>query len=439
MKKFKFSIAWLAVFAMIFTSCSKEEAGVISDDPETVQLTFGALLNSFNQQNKQASYECDSEAVPAYVMLGWSTEEDAGMDDYDLIQVDLVNNNGSWETVYSEDLAVPAGTYYLQHFAVYDASDAVLWVAPREGGAFAAEVDDPLPLTIELAAGTKPYIDVDVLCYFAREEVAYGYPFFDFDVIEVENSYCVFVNYCDLVGEGATGREYPAHFRLDIWSDGFGGSDLITTGMNEVDMTGDWPAASVLCVALPEIVGEDLYARVTVLDDGQAYTPEAGDVHEFRISQADLDDIEAGTPAYQHFRIGCDGDTPPPTGCIPAPVDGCVTLSFAETVSIEGFPVNTDPFYPLMYNGEEVGVITFDLEAAGAYSMDASIDLYEGWTATDVEISLPDFVNTDICVQNIDENDFLVTYMVDENVVVDGINFPVAVEFDANICFNDLD
>ncbi|MCC8358794.1 hypothetical protein [Salinimicrobium sediminilitoris] len=311
MKNFKTSMAWLAMFAMIFTSCSKEEAGVISDDPETVQLTFGALLNSFNQQNKQAVYECDAEAVPAYVMLGWSTEEDAEMDDFDLIQVDLVNNNGSWETVYSEDLAAPAGTYYLQHFAVYDASDQVLWVAPREGGSFATEVDDALPLTIELVAGTKPYIDVDVLCYIAREETAYGYPFFDFDVVEVENSYCVFVNYCD----DETGRDYPAYFNIDVYTDAAMTDEVgISNDTNVITMAGDWPSASVLCFALPDLGDETYYARVTVLNhDDLDYTANEGDYYDFEITQASIDALEVQIPAYHHIIFEC-GDT---TECNP--------------------------------------------------------------------------------------------------------------------------
>src|SRR5690606_20805396 len=130
-----------------------------------------------------------------------------------MINIDLKNNNGSWETVYSPDLELEAGAYILEHFVVYDNEDNVLWVAPRVGGAFATNVDTPLPQTINLAAGTKPYINVDVLCYIAREEVAYGYPFFFIDVTEVENSFCLFVNYCD----DETGREYPAYFRVDVW------------------------------------------------------------------------------------------------------------------------------------------------------------------------------------------------------------------------------
>lgn len=306
MKKFKFSIAWLAVFAMIFTSCSKDEAGVTPDDPETVQLTFGALLNSFNDQNKQAEVECREGVQPAYVMLGGSTDEGAETGEYELFRVDLVNNNGSWETVYSEDLALPAGTYYLQHFAVYDANGQVLWVAPREGGTFETEVDDALPMRIDLVAGTKPYIDVDVLCYYSREEAAYGYVFFDFDVVEVENSYCVFVNYCD----EETGRDYPAYFNIEVFSDAAMTNEVdINTDTNTITMAGGWPSASVLCFALPDLGDDTYYARVTVMNhDDLDYTADSDDYYDFEITQASIDAQETQVPAYHHIRFECEDD-----------------------------------------------------------------------------------------------------------------------------------
>lgn len=306
MKTFKISIAWLAMVALIFTSCSKEEAGVVSDDPETVQLTFGALLNSFNEQNRQSEVECRDDAVPAYVVIGGSTDEFAEWGEYSLFEVGLVNNNGSWETTYSEDLALPAGTYYLHHFAVYDSNDQVLWVAPREGGAFADEVGDALPITIELAAGTKPYIDVDVLCYYAREEAAYGYPFFDFDVIEVENSYCVFVNYCD----DETGRDYPAYFNIDVYSDAAMTEEVVISNeTNSISMEGEWPSASVLCFALPDLGDDTYYARVTVLNhDDLDYTADAGDYYDFEITQASITALAEQVPAYHHIRFECEDD-----------------------------------------------------------------------------------------------------------------------------------
>ncbi|UZH55560.1 hypothetical protein JRG66_01295 [Salinimicrobium tongyeongense] len=306
MKNFKISIAWLAMLALVFTSCSKEEAGVVSDDPETVQLTFGALLNSFNQQNRQSEAECRDGVDPAYVILGGTTSEDAEPGTYELFEVGLVNNNGSWETTYSEDLELPAGTYYLQHFAVYDSNDQVLWVAPREGGAFADEVGDALPLQVNLVAGTKPYIDVDVLCYYAREEAAYGYPFFDFDVIEVENSYCVFVNYCD----DETGRDYPAYFTIDVYSDATMTQEVsISNDTNTITMAGEWPSASVLCFALPDLGDDTYYARVTVLNhDDLDYTADDSDYYDFVITQESIEALETQVPAYHHIRFECDDD-----------------------------------------------------------------------------------------------------------------------------------
>ncbi|WP_029033426.1 hypothetical protein [Salinimicrobium terrae] len=311
MKNFKISIAWLAMFALIFTSCSKEEeAGVVTDDPETVQLTFGALLNAFNDQNKQSEAECRDNAVPAYVMIGGSTNANDEVAEEHWFEVGLVNNNGSWETTYSEDLALPAGTYYLHHFIVYDAGGNVLWVAPREGSTFEPEVGDALPIEIELVAGTKPYIDVDVLCYYSREEAAYGYPFFDFDVIEVENSYCIFVNYCD----DETGRDYPAYFNVDVFTDAAMTDEVnISNDTNSITMAGEWPSASVLCFALPDLGDDTYYARVTVMNhDYLDYTADASDYYDFEITQASIIALEAQEPGYHHIRFECGETTPPP-------------------------------------------------------------------------------------------------------------------------------
>lgn len=122
------------------------------------------------------------------------------------------------------------------------------------------------------------------------------------------------------------------------------------------------------------------------------------------------------------------------TECIPAPAAGCETLQFAQTVDVAAFPVGTNPFYPLFVGEQEVGVITFALAAGGDFTMTVAVDLFEGWTATDVEVSLPDFVNTEICVQDLNENDFEVVYEVDPSEWPEGLNYPLDVEFAANIC-----
>lgn len=380
MKNFKISIAWLAMMALLFTSCSKEEGGVVSDDPETVQLTFGALLNSFNQQNKQFDAECRDDAVPAYVVLGGTTSEDAEWGSYELFEVGLKNNNGSWETTYSEDLALPAGTYYLQYFAVYDSNDQVLWVAPREGGAFAGEVGDALPMEIELVAGTKPYIDVDVLCYYPREEEAYGYPFFDFNVIEVENSYCVFINYCD----DETGREYPAYFSIDVFTDAAMTDEVtLSTDTNTITMEGGWPAASVLCFALPDLGDDTYYARVTVLNhDDLDYTADETDFYDFEITQASITALAAQTPAYHHIRLNCDDD---PNG---GGEDQECELDVACELGISG-ELDDDCYYTLLEGADESGWLRIDdagdLESIG---LQVDFDVDGVVTVADVDVTM---------------------------------------------------
>ncbi|MCC8358798.1 thrombospondin type 3 repeat-containing protein [Salinimicrobium sediminilitoris] len=348
MKHLKLSMAWLAVLALIFTSCSKEESDSITGDQDKIQLTFGSLLNDFNDQNKQAEPGVCTDGTPGYVLVGITEGDDPDSvnfiddgdpgDGDDLIQVDLKNNGGNWETEYSDLLALPAGDYHLQHFIVYSEDNQVLWVAPRVGGAFEDYVDNPLPQLISLAAGTKPYISVDVLCFIPRSEEAYGYPFFDFDVVEVENSYCIFVNYC----WDETGRDYPAHFSVEVWSDEFDGTEVtLSNYMNTITMSGNNPAASVLCLALPDLGDDTYYARVTVRDhELLPYVSNSEvDYYEFTFTQDDIENQELMVPAYRHIRFEC-GQVPPPgdddDDDIPNDTDNCPNVYNPDQTNSDG-------------------------------------------------------------------------------------------------------
>ena len=313
MKKLNYCWSFIAIVALLFTSCSQEESGAVVSDQETYQLQFGTLLNDFEKQSKVHLTDptvC-RDADPSYVLVGVEDSNGiyigtgGGTTEPSLFRVEIQNNNGSWETSYSEDLALPAGDYSLEYFIVYSADGQVLWVAPREGGVYASSVGNPLPQDITLAPGTKPYINVDVLCFNPRDEEAFGYVFFDINLIEVENNYCIFVNFC----YDGTGREYPALFRVDVWADAYGGSDVVVDGeMNSVSGTGNSFAATVLCLPLPPLgEGEVYYARVTVLSAG-AYIADGSDVFEFEIDQDNIDDQLDLTPRYRHIRINCGGN-----------------------------------------------------------------------------------------------------------------------------------
>tara|TARA_R100000935_G_scaffold10603_1_gene21157 strand:- start:426 stop:1358 length:933 start_codon:yes stop_codon:yes gene_type:complete len=308
MKNFKLPILFIAVFAMLFTSCSKEESTASGQgNEENFQIQFGTLLNDIESKaHGTLPGEC-RDAAPSYVMVGIENSDGiyvgtgGGTTTPFLFRVNIQNNSGSWETSYSEDLALPAGNYSLEYFIVYSADGQVLWVAPREGGDYASSVGEPLPQAINLGAGTKPYINVDVLCFIPRDEQAYGYLFFDIELTTVENNYCIFVNYCE-------GREYPAKFMVEVWYDAYDGTPVdLDENMNVITQSGNNPAASVLCFVLPPLAGSDTYfVRVTVLDDPLLpYNVDESNppVREFEINQADIDAQLDVTPSYEHIRI----------------------------------------------------------------------------------------------------------------------------------------
>ncbi|MDT0652026.1 hypothetical protein RM529_17945, partial [Zunongwangia sp. F297] len=85
---------------------------------------------------------------------------------------------------YSADLELTPGTYQLEEFIVYDEAGNMIWIAPideDDSGVYDGYVSDALPMTINLGAGVKKYVDVEVLCFDDRNVNQYGYLFFDFE------------------------------------------------------------------------------------------------------------------------------------------------------------------------------------------------------------------------------------------------------------------
>ena len=226
MKNFKFCIASLAIFAMIFTSCSKEETSVVDPDgsnSESVVLTFGAVLNDLaNRSTNKAHFDqvptC-SDADPAFAIIGFSVDGEENPD----VTVAILSDSNGYFTAYSEALKilVPSGesvTITLNSFIVYDGdpeddSSEIIWIAPIEDeeGEFDGYVDNALPFDFELEAGTKPYIDIEVLCFDRRMVNEYGYVFFDI-LPETIYPLCLFVNYCN-----EDGRHWVADYAVDLY------------------------------------------------------------------------------------------------------------------------------------------------------------------------------------------------------------------------------
>ncbi|MDR5590611.1 hypothetical protein [Christiangramia sp. SM2212] len=227
MKIFNRYIAFIAIVAMLFTSCSKDENNPsASDDPSasgTVELTFGALLNDL--ANRAASVNKDhfdqvpdcADSEPAVARIGFSY----GGSDYE-VDVDILSDETGYFTDYSEELKIPVANnssveVTLNSFMVYDGDPEVdgelIWIAPIAAfeGQFDGYVDNALPFSFDVSDGTKPYIDVEVLCFDRRMVNEYGYVFFDL-MPEVIYPLCLFVNYCD-----ENGRHYVADYSVDLF------------------------------------------------------------------------------------------------------------------------------------------------------------------------------------------------------------------------------
>ena len=150
MKSIKFYLSFLAIFALLFTSCSKDEDGVTTDSDKAT-LSFGALVEDLaaKSSNRQSAItdmpEC-SDDTPAYVEIvllqGENEVVGTAANPY---RVNLVA--GQTFTDEDEALELTPGNYTLNHFSVYNADGDLLWLAPR-GGALAAFVDNSLPMNI---------------------------------------------------------------------------------------------------------------------------------------------------------------------------------------------------------------------------------------------------------------------------------------------------
>lgn len=319
MKNFKNYLSLLAMAALLFTSCSKEDQNVIDPDGEKATLSFATVLNDM-MANKAALKdhlsnipEC-SDAVPDHVAIVLTGPENVGSMDEPYI-VNVSPNPGDYDgdgemeyfTMYDSELELPPGEYQLTYFVVYDEMGNKLWVAPMEESGLDNFVDDPLPVTINLEAGVKLYVDVEVLCFDDRMVNEYGYLFIDIETNRAIE-FCLFGNYCD-----ENGRHFVAEYSVSVWvGDSADGDVLYTDVQNNVDFneeTGQY-AEDPLCFVLPDTDGEDEYYFEITLMDSDNY----GDVENRVVLQGSINDdmvksFFAGENnlEYYHFFTGeCD-------------------------------------------------------------------------------------------------------------------------------------
>ncbi|MCM4157147.1 hypothetical protein [Gramella sp. AN32] len=331
MTKIKTLLAYCGIFTLLFASCSKDEPAQLGDVPtgeDFAVLTFNSVLNDLaNRSMSKAHFDqvpdCSNE-TPSSVEITYSVGNGAS----ETVTVAVLSENGDYFTAYSEDLKVliPSGgsvMVNLEGFKVYSGSNSLIWVAPvRTNGdadQFDGYVEQSLPFSTEVFAGTKPYIDVEVLCFDRRMANEYGYVFFDI-IPKTIYPLCLFANYCN-----ADGRHWVADYSIDLY---YGVSEnnrtqlysntqesaMATTSMIEGEFQAD-----PLCLVIPgppaNLANDMPYLTLIVYPMDWNATGSYGDIDnsgvKIQLSWNDVNGLlntDGTTNEYLHILLGACED-----------------------------------------------------------------------------------------------------------------------------------
>lgn len=338
MKTFKFYLALVAVCSLLLTSCSKDEVAPQDSIGDNVaSLSLGPVLQSMDLNRQQITPddtpEC-SDLPPAFAQIRIVY----GDDDTEVVTiVRILSDDQGLFTEYSDDLEIPipsgetSVSVTLTDFVVWSddggAPGEVIWVAPKDGSEYDMFVDDPLENTFSLRAGSKNYVNVDVICFDDREVNLYGYQFFDITPVPLYE-FCIFANYCS-----DAGRHYTANYTFSLYEyDGNredGKGDMIYSNLTPTTGNDDgtyW--ADPLCVAVPGPGDLDsdvpyLVFEATVTDWPGYYIAEGDEMVittllTWDVIESLLDrDGDDETTNYWHIFFNCDEEDGP-SGFVPA-------------------------------------------------------------------------------------------------------------------------
>jgi hypothetical protein len=351
MKKYTNIYAMVAILMLLFASCSTEKVeGPIDDtNSQFTNLTFGAVLNDLANKSLQKGHfdqvpTC-ADAEPAVAVIEFSY----GGSDYSAT-VDILSDASGYFTDYSEDLKIPVPSdgstnVTVTSFMVYDGDTSVpsdafyspihgnlIWIAPKGDDAqFDGYVEEALPVMFEVFPGTKPYFDIEVLCFDRRVVNEYGYVFFDI-LPKTVYPLCLFVNYCNV-----DDRHWVADYSVDLYF----GTDatgiqlyyhtnpmaMVATGVIEGEFYAD-----PLCLVIPgppaNLGNDDPYLYLVIYPENWANS--YGDIDNtpvplqlsWNMVNALLND-DGTTNEYLHLLVGECEDARDGDPTIPGGGNGC--------------------------------------------------------------------------------------------------------------------
>ncbi|MFV8224453.1 hypothetical protein [Christiangramia aquimixticola] len=313
----------MLALGMLIISCSKDEKPML-DNPLTENVAvvqLGPVLNDlYNQQTRQSLNdipECmDDDPGFAQISLTYG-EDDVVVD----VIVEILEDENGFFTAYNEALEIPIPTgsktveITLNEFLVWtnvnDSPGVIIWAAPKIGSDFADIVENPLPYSWDLRAGSKTYTNIEMLCFDDRRVNLYGYQFFDITQVPIYNL-CFFANYCS-----DSGRHFTANYSLDIYYGSNANGTLLYSGEMPVNGIDGEYYAEPICLGIPaphDNEGDDepyLYYVATLMDWDENYGEADGESTSGTLTwnevQALLND-DGETSEYVHLFINCTDD-----------------------------------------------------------------------------------------------------------------------------------
>ncbi|MDT0645947.1 hypothetical protein RM545_04535 [Zunongwangia sp. F260] len=344
MKNFNLFPLCVAALLVFLFSCNEEEIKTESTPSDRTTLTFGIALQDLlnvgsRGENDFSDFPECSDNDPAKVHITLSLDgADFPAIILDVLSDDL-DNDGDTEfyTDYSEELELLPDNYQLEEFIIYDTNNEILWIAPKneEGeGNYYGYVNNLLPITVDLTAGVKKYVEVEVLCFDDRVANTYGYQFFDL-IPNRLYEFCLAANLC------LNGEVYMANYSLELFYVRNAGEDILlypqeTLVTPELGRNEDNEFyAKPVCVIIPspqygEADDEEyLYFQLTLLDWPENY----GDIEDGEVVQGgyltwemieilrNTDDdtsTEDDDLRFLQFFLNCG---PGGGDCIPTPTD----------------------------------------------------------------------------------------------------------------------
>lgn len=324
MKTINLYLVLFTVVGLLISSCNKDESvpndNEVSDNVALLSLgpvLNGMLNNSDFRQQLDDIPDCSEEA-PAYAQISLTYGNSNTAVD---VVVEILSDENGLFTAYNEDLEIPIPSgsntvsVTLNDFLVLtdDAGSPgeVIWVAPKSGSEYAVFVDAPLPITWDLRAGSKTYIEVPVICFDDRQVNMYGYQFFDIFPTEI-STLCFFANYCT-----DSGRHFTANYSLDLYLGTSNAGEPIYLDQTPATSENGSFYADPLCLSVPsppEGVGMDepyLYYELTLTDWPGNYGTAGDYVETGTLSWNDVQELlndDETTTEYLHIFINCGQD-----------------------------------------------------------------------------------------------------------------------------------